>query len=97
MDPAADEELIDAAVYYETQKAGLGADFLRAIRERLAALRTDSMESSRPPGVSPELPVRRVFVRRFPYVIVFVETFDEVRVIAIAHSHRKPGYWAKRL
>lgn len=33
----------------------------------------------------------------FPYRIVFVLTPEEVRVIAFAHTKRKPGYWTARL
>jgi len=30
-------------------------------------------------------------------VIVFVEVGDEIRVLAVMHAKRRPGYWMKRL
>ena len=41
--------------------------------------------------------VRRARVAGFPYSVAFVELEHELRVIAIAHDKRKPGYWLKRL
>ena len=35
-------------------------------------------------------------LRRFPYVVVFRETDAAVQIIAIAHSHRREGYWRRR-
>ncbi len=40
---------------------------------------------------------RRVRVGRFPYVIVFRElTSEQVMVVAVAHTSRRPGYWRRR-
>jgi hypothetical protein len=41
--------------------------------------------------------VRRAGVKRFPYRVVFLMMSDHVRVLAIAHNHRRPGYWHKRI
>jgi len=35
-------------------------------------------------------------LRRFPYLVVYLETSSAVDVIAVAHGRRKPGYWKKR-
>ena len=40
---------------------------------------------------------RRMLLRRFPFVIVFRGTPAGVEIIAIAHGHRRPGYWRDRL
>jgi hypothetical protein len=36
-------------------------------------------------------------VMRFPYHVVYLETSGNLRILAIAHDRRKPGYWMKRL
>ena len=36
-------------------------------------------------------------LRRFPYLIVYRETEAAIQVIAVAHGHRKPGYWKRRV
>jgi toxin ParE1/3/4 len=35
-------------------------------------------------------------VHRFPFVIFFHEHKEMIRVLAIAHGKRRPGYWARR-
>ncbi len=39
---------------------------------------------------------RRCLLHRFPYVIVYRPTETTVRVVAVAHGRRKPGYWKTR-
>jgi toxin ParE1/3/4 len=36
---------------------------------------------------------RRYLLRRFPYSIIYQLTTDELRVVAVAHQRRRPGYW----
>ena len=44
-----------------------------------------------------DLPVRTMAVTRFPYHVVYLEVNDEIRILAVAHDRRKPGYWKTRL
>ncbi len=40
---------------------------------------------------------RWVRVKRFPYVLIFREVSpDLVRIVAVAHTSRRPGYWRRR-
>jgi hypothetical protein len=48
-------------------------------------------------GVNPDLGVRRVRTKRFPYAVVFIELAERIRVIAVMHERRRPGYWKDRL
>lgn len=50
------------------------------------------------PYAWPELEpgVRRVVLRRFPYALIYVVVQTEVRVFAVAHHSREPGYWRGR-
>jgi hypothetical protein len=34
---------------------------------------------------------------RFPFGLVYVERSDRIVGVAVAHLHRRPGYWRKRL
>ena len=53
-------------------------------------------------GTSPELypsyddAHRFAVLRRFPYSVVFQVESGQVYVVAVAHSHRSPGYWQGR-
>jgi toxin ParE1/3/4 len=40
---------------------------------------------------------RRYLLERFPFVVVYRITEYRIEVVAVAHGHRKPGYWADRL
>ncbi len=92
----AETELAEAATWYETQRAGLGREFLSAIEEALGRLMETPSIAISPPGVSASLGARSVFVKRFPYSIVFVEHDGDLWVVAFAHQRRRPGYWRRR-
>lgn len=38
----------------------------------------------------------RLYLKRFPYALIFRVQGESVRVIAIAHHSRRPGYWVGR-
>jgi plasmid stabilization system protein ParE len=40
---------------------------------------------------------RKFILRRFPFAIVYREKEAAIQVLAIAHGHRRPGYWKDRL
>jgi toxin ParE1/3/4 len=40
---------------------------------------------------------RRYVLHQFPFSIIFRALPAHVLVLAVAHGHRRPGYWKKRL
>lgn len=57
----------------------------------------------RHPGMGSPVPrvravygARHVLLRRFPYFVVYRERSEDIHVIAVAHTSRKPGYWRHR-
>jgi plasmid stabilization system protein ParE len=86
------QELDDAVEWYERQAAGLGKEFLdemdRVIR-RVVAFPLSAMEIE--PGL------RRGLIARFPYGLIYGQDGDAVVVVAVAHLHRAPRYWAHRI
>lgn len=40
--------------------------------------------------------VRSVHLRGFPFRLVYVERPTLIRVLAVAHKSRRPGYWRRR-
>ena len=92
----ADAEMAEAARWYERNRIGLGLEFLAAIDTAVARIEENPQIGSRTPGVDDEA-IRRVFVRRFPYHVVYIELPDRLQVLAIAHDRRRPAYWVSRL
>ena len=90
--PAALEELIQAAEYYESKADGLGERFLDEID---SAITDVSHFPVRWPYFL--LNTRRRLLDRFPYMLVYVEEPENVYILAVTHQRRKPGYWKKRL
>lgn len=39
---------------------------------------------------------RRYLMKHFPYSLVYTVASDEIRILAVAHHSRRPGYWAHR-
>jgi plasmid stabilization system protein ParE len=87
----AEEDLEEAATWYESQRPGLGQQFLDEV---LASLTTIA-----------ELPLgyavlyrntRRVWMRRFPFGIFYQVENDGVIVIAVIHGSRHPRRWQGR-
>jgi len=40
---------------------------------------------------------RRFLLQRFPFSVVYREFPSKIQVVAVAHGHRRPGYWKSRL
>lgn len=96
-EPEASAELGEAALWYEQQRSGLGTEFLEAIDAALEFIARFPHAGTPVPDLPPELPVRRVPVRRFPFYVVYLELSDVIRVLAFAHDRRSPGYWHSRV
>ncbi len=89
--PATEREMVDAAIFYEQRQPGLGEEF---IDEAMAAARLIAEEPERARQF--DSPYRKVATRRFSYQLIYEIKGDTVRIIAVMHQSRKPGYWKKR-
>jgi hypothetical protein len=97
VEPEAKQELAAAAAWYEERREGLGRELLAEVDAVLAAIARRPSRFPLYPRVSADLGVRRAAARSFPYSIAFIELATVVRVLAIAHEKRRPGYWVGRL
>ena len=39
---------------------------------------------------------RRYLLRRYPFSVVYRTEASRVLIVAVAHGHRRPGYWKSR-
>jgi plasmid stabilization system protein ParE len=90
--PPALGELHDAAAFYtESANIELGLAFVAEFE------RTVNFILANPTlGLIFRGNRRRYLLRRFPYSVIYQVTSNELRVIAVAHHRRRPGYWAGR-
>jgi toxin ParE1/3/4 len=95
--PEVRDELAEAALWYEARRAGLGAEFLSEVEAVLPLLESRPHSFPRLEGLAPTLEVRRALLPRFPYALVFLVRPEELRVLAVAHAKRRPGYWLSRV
>lgn len=92
LSPEAAEELTEAMSFYAGQASAAVARAFLAEFSRAAEM------LSRHPGLGTStLNGRRFYpLRRFPYSLLYRADGGIVRVIAVAHQHRSPGYWRAR-
>lgn len=87
----AELELEEAAYYYESVSAGLGATFVNSIEACVQSI----LEFPRS-GRIMRGQIRQRLARGFPYAIVYKRIDDRIRVLAVMHTKRRPSYWAGR-
>ena len=90
--PEAEQEFVEAAAFYERNVAGLGELFGGEVRRAIERL----LEY---PELGPPIDadLRKLVLTRFPYSLIYSFTTDLLRVVAVAHARRHPGYWRFRV
>lgn len=92
-DRDAKDELREALARFEKRRHGLGGEFRAEFEAALARIR----ENPQGYPISDENDQTRFcMVHRFPYTIYYVELGNQIWVAAVAHQHRRPGYWTRR-
>jgi len=90
--PDAEAEFDKAVEYYEQLQRGLGIEFAEEIYATITRIIQFPDAWSALSKNS-----RRSLVNRFPYGVVYQIKSRSLRIIAVAHLHRRPGYWKERL
>jgi toxin ParE1/3/4 len=88
---AALEEVLEITRYYRSIDAAVADSFVDTFLHATEQI-------LRFPGSCAEnnTGARAKALVRFPYSLLYEKVDDEVRIIAIAHQSRKPGYWRGR-
>lgn len=90
--PEAEQDLAEAATWYEGRRPGLGHDFLDEVVTTLSNIAETPL---RYPNLHRD--IRRVLIHRFPFGIYYRIFTDAVVVIAVLHGSRNPRYWKGRV
>lgn len=89
---AARREFLAEVVYYNEEEQGLGARFTTAVEEATSRALAFPLAGSPAPKNT-----RRVFLKDFPFSVVYQPTAGGIIVFALAHHSLRPGYWRTRL
>lgn len=92
LDPSANEEMREAAAFYEDCRDGLGLEFLDAVELAFSEISDRPMMWRVLKGR-----FRRYLIHRFPYAVLYTIEDDSIYVAAIMHMKRRPDYWEDRI
>lgn len=90
--PQAEQEMNEAAIFYDKHRHGLGREFLSMIKKG-----TDAISNSPIAYPIQQNEIRRILISRFPYGILYRDEEEQIVVIAVMHLRRAPDYWTHRV
>jgi toxin ParE1/3/4 len=90
--PAALEEFKSALTWYLERSESSAGRFVAEVDRAI-----DFVIKSPGRWPSGEHATRKFVLQRFPFAIIYREKETVVQVLAVAHGHRRPGYWKNRL
>lgn len=89
--PEAEVDLAAGRDWYDSQRQGLGLEFLTAVEQVFARIReTPELHAVEFRGV------RRTGTERFPYVVYYRLLIESIEVLAVLHGSRNPRRWRTR-
>ena len=91
--PSAEADIARAVDWYRGKHRGLEVAFIEEVDGAFARIRE---APERWPLWRPDRPYRHHRIHRFPFVVFYRVTDAFVRVAAVAHTSRRPGYWQTR-
>jgi toxin ParE1/3/4 len=90
--PAAAEEAEEATRWYRERSARAAVQFVEEVNQALdRILAAPHRWPSGPHGT------RKFLLHRFPFAVVYRELPSLIQIVAVAHGHRRPGYWKTRI
>jgi hypothetical protein len=95
--PEAQNEILEAADWYDLQDAGLGNEFLAEIESAMSLVYSCPDVWPAWPQTNRRPPIQRYLLKRFLFFALAYQQFqDHVLVLAVVHTRRKPFYWLGR-
>ena len=89
--PEAEYDLMEAALWYQQQLAGLGDEFLNSVEKKLITIENN-------PLLFPVIynHIHQALLHRFPFAIHYTIEQETIYILAITHTSRNPTSWQKR-
>ncbi|MBK8478307.1 MAG: type II toxin-antitoxin system RelE/ParE family toxin [Opitutaceae bacterium] len=92
--PAAQDDITNAADWYENERRGLGTAFVGAVRAAIASLAENPHRFA---IRNRRRQARWFYTHRFPYRIVYLPLSATVIIVAVLLAARHDREWRKRL
>jgi plasmid stabilization system protein ParE len=89
---AAEDELVEGALWYESQREGLGEQFVDEYQNAVLRIISGPAGYARLETTRSRRNLRRCFLKRFPYYVAYELLTDEIVILAVAHTKRRPNY-----
>jgi toxin ParE1/3/4 len=92
LNPAAESDVIEIIDWYDEIAPAESLGFARELR------RCKMVLAGRPtlhPYV--QKPYRRILMRTYPYLIIYIDEPRCVTIVAVVHGKRHPNHWRSRL
>ena len=89
----AEKEFLEASHEYATESDELADEFETEVQRGIELILDH-------PEMAPVIGRKRVrgkILQRFPYTLVYAIERGRIRLLAVAHQRRRPGYWASRV
>jgi len=93
--PDAQDEALNAALYYQDIELSLGEDLWRQYWHITEAI-VERPERYPLLETIPTQTISRARLKRFPYMVVYEVVEEDVFLLAFAHTARRPNYWRSR-
>jgi plasmid stabilization system protein ParE len=90
--PDAEQDLADAAMWYEEQRPGLGQEFLDEALATFSAIAERPLACAAIYGL-----LRRALLHRFPFGVFYLADGDGAVVVGVFHGSRHPRHWRRRV
>jgi plasmid stabilization system protein ParE len=89
IDEAAAALVLEAALWYEEKREGLGSDLILCFEEGIEAIQRNPFFEERYKNL------RLYNIHRFPYQIIYYVENDLITIVAFFHARRDPKNWKK--
>lgn len=91
INPFAEEDIKYSKSWYNLQKESLGEELQREIKETVLRIKENPLQF---PKIRRQ--IRKAYVNKFPYTILYTINNQKINVFAIFHTSRDPNVWKKR-
>jgi plasmid stabilization system protein ParE len=88
----AEQELLEAALFYEKQARGLGKNFMEEVYQSIDTIVNFPLNSQKLTA-----DIRRKLLKRYPFGVLYRIDNETIVIIAVMNLKRKPFYWLNRI